>query len=270
VVPLGAEEQLSLRLPAPSLLMTIESAVAQVKGAQTTFTLDRSSFLAAPRDARLVLRTPATASRVAVLSFHPPVLAAVAKTYRALGVDGERLSRALARLELLPRTSWIHELVHRYVFERCTCGHDVIEATAFLETELVKELYFLFRDRDAGSDRASLVHWHAPCVQKALAHIESHLFHASSIASLAKRSGASESTLLRAFHRELGCSPAAYWRSRKLDEALVLLRAGSRSVGEVAGHVGYDNATAFAFAFRSRFGRPPSAFLPRRPTRPAP
>ena len=78
------------------------------------------------------------------------------------------------------------------------------------------------------------------------------------------------STLLRGFRRELGCTPAAYWRDRRLDEALVLLRSGRHQVAEVAATVGYDNPTSFGWAFRRRFKRAPSTFVPKRPLRPAP
>ena len=107
-------------------------------------------------------------------------------------------------------------------------------------------------------------------MKRAVAWIEAHLFEPTGLVELARRAGASESTLLRSFRRELGCGPGEYWRARRLDEAVVLLRAERHSVAEVATRVGYDNPTSFAYAFRRRFGRSPSSFRPTRPVRRSP
>jgi AraC-like DNA-binding protein len=211
----------------------------------------------------------AAGSRVAVFGFGAPIVAAAERDHASVGFDRGKLERWLRRCTLLPRTVWVHELVHRYVFERYALGRRRNLAIRFLEVELVKELYFLFRDRDEGGERATIVRTHSAPVDRAVRHIEAHLFDPPSVAALARRAGASASTLLRAFRNEVGCSPGAYWRNRKLDEALVVLRAGG-SVGEAAARVGYDNPTAFGFAFRRRFGQPPSTFRPRRPVRAAP
>jgi AraC-like DNA-binding protein len=259
-----------LRPDAPALLMTIESAVAHATSGRSSFVLDRSGFLVLPRGVRVSLRTNAPACRVAMMSFHEPVFRVVARTYKKLGVDRARLDRWAGRLELLPRTLWTHEIVHRYVFEREVLDEHDNAATRFLETEVLKEIYFLFRDREEGADRASTVRRYSAGVERAITHVESRLFEAPDIRALASVAGASASTLLRAFRRELGCTPRAYWHNRRLDEALVLLRSGRRSIAELATHVGYENPTAFGFAFRRRFGKPPSAFVPRRPTRRAP
>jgi transcriptional regulator GlxA family with amidase domain len=75
---------------------------------------------------------------------------------------------------------------------------------------------------------------------------------------------------LRAFKRELGCTPGEWWRTRRLDEAMLLLGTGRFTVSEVAAQVGYENPTSFSHAFALRFGRAPSSFVVRRVHRPAP
>lgn len=122
----------------------------------------------------------------------------------------------------------------------------------------MKEAFFLYRDRDEGAERSPLVRRNTPTVAAALDFIEANLFEADGVESLCRRLGASESTLLRAFKRELGLTPAVYWRGRRLDEALALLRSGSASVATVALKVGYANPAAFAEAFKARFGQSPS------------
>jgi AraC-like DNA-binding protein len=263
-----AAEPMTIRIAVPSLVVSIESSVAHVRVRGTDVTVDRSSCLVVP--GRDVVTMQATgAARVVVLGFHASVLAAVEGEYKQLGFDRARFVRWLKRSAELPRTVWLHELVHRYVFERHALGETDNLAIRFLEIEIAKEIYFLFRDRESGAERATIVRTHSPQVDRALHHIESHLFDVCNVAALTRVSGASSSTLLRLFRNEVGCSPGAYWRNRKLDEALIALRAG-RSVAEVATRIGYENPTAFGFAFRRRFGRSPSAFRPTGRIRAAP
>jgi AraC-like DNA-binding protein len=252
-----------VRVDRPSVIFTIEWATARC-GADT---LDRSNVLITSRAA--AIGTLASTTRIGVIGFHEPLLAAVEREYRALGLERRRFDRWLRARSVLPRTTWLHEILHRYVFERHALGHHDNQATRFLEVEIAKEIYFLFRDRDLGADRATIVRAPGAPVERALRYIETHLFEPCDAAALAKIAAVSSSTLLRQFRGELGCGPGAYWRNRKLDEALIALRSG-RSVAEVATRVGYDNPTAFGFAFRRRFGRPPSAYRPTGRVRGAP
>jgi AraC-like DNA-binding protein len=263
-------QRVVVRTDVATLIVTIESSSleATCRGVKTN--VDRSGCLLAPAGGFVALRGSAPVSRVAALAFHAPLFDAVAATYAKLGIDRVRFTRWLATPSQLPRTAWVHETVHRYVFERYVLGEHDNDATRFLEVEILKELYFLFRDRDDGGERASLVRSFSPSVERALAYIDARLFDPISVPRLASHAGASESTLLRIFRRELGSTPADYWRTRKLDEALVLLRSGRRSVAEVATEIGYTNPTAFGHAFRQRFGGPPSSFRPRQPVRRAP
>lgn len=265
-----AGEPLVMRTARASIVVTLEgsSVEASVDGAKLV--IDRTSCLVAPRRTTLRFGSRTPANRVAVLGFGDELASAVERRYRKLGLDRARLDRFLARPSLLARTVWIHEVVHRYVFERHVLGVNRNLATRFLEIEIVKEIYYLFRDRDAGAERASAAQQYSVAVERAVAFIEAHLFEPCGMAELAKRAGASESTLLRSFHRELGSKPGEYWRTRRLDEALVLVRAGGHTIAEIATRVGYDNPTSFGHAFRARFGRPPSAFLRKTRTRRAP
>jgi AraC-like DNA-binding protein len=80
---------------------------------------------------------------------------------------------------------------------------------------------------------------------------------AASIASLARRAGASLRTIERCFLRETGV-PVGDWRRRvRLFHALRLLEDGA-SVTEVALDVGYASTSAFSQAFARQFGRSPT------------
>jgi AraC-like DNA-binding protein len=245
------------------LVFTIEWATAR-SGSDT---LDRSNCLVTSRTT--TIETFASTARIGVLDLDDRTLTAVAREYAKLGLDRRRFDRWLRGRSVLPRTTWLHEILHRYVFERHALGEHDNQATRFLEVEIAKELYFLFRDREQGADRATIVRSRDASIERALRHVETHLFDPCDAIALAKLAAVSPSTLLRRFHAEVGCSPGAYWKNRKLDEALIALRAGG-SVAEVATRVGYENPTAFGFAFRRRFGRPPSAFRPTGRVRRAP
>lgn len=252
-------EPTTVRLTAPTVVFTIEWAL----GSSGDTTLDRSNLLLTSRSAELA------GDRLGLLTLHPPVLVAVEREYASLGLDRRMFERWLRHRTVLPRTTWLHEILHRFVFEHHALGHRDNLATRFLEIEIAKEIYFLFRDRERGADRASTLRTPGAPIERALRYIESHLFEDCDVRELARIAGASESTLLRQFQAEVGATPGAYWRNRKLDQALLALRSG-RSVAEVAIHVGYDNPTSFGFAFTKRFGRSPSTFRPRGRVRAAP
>ena len=160
---------------------------------------------------------------------------------------------------MLPRTRWVDELVHRYLFERDVCARHGSLATRFLETELIKELYFLADEQRAGRARAPVVGEGSALVERARAAIEASLFAPFAMAALARACHASESSLTRAFKQALGITPGAYVRERRLDEAMPLLESGRYSVGEVAARVGYARQAAFAAAFQRKFHVAPSS-----------
>jgi AraC-like DNA-binding protein len=174
-------------------------------------------------------------------------------------MDPRRFDRFLSTPAVFPRTNWVNELYHRYVFERAVCKKTDNDATRFLESEVLKELYFLAHSRDTEKDRPSVVESETDLVKRARASIEEHLFEPDVVKRLARACAASESTLLRAFKRELGQGPLAYVRARRLDESMLLLKSRRHAIGEVALLVGYKNFAAFSAAFRARFGVSPSA-----------
>ncbi|MBS2012002.1 MAG: helix-turn-helix transcriptional regulator [Deltaproteobacteria bacterium] len=267
----GSGDRLVVTTSRPSLFMTLEASIVDVSAVGVgRFVVERTSCLVVPRKTTLRCESKTPANRFAVLGFDVALFQEVERHHRKIGVDARRLEGWLARATALPRTIWVHEIVHRYVFERHGLGLSRSLAARFLEVEILKEIFFLFRDREAGADRASAAQRYSAPVERAVATMESHLFEPFGMAELARRVGASESTLLRCFHRELGVTPGEYWRTRRLDEALVLARAGGWSVAEIAARVGYDNPTSFAHAFRLRFGRPPVEFLRKTRTRRAP
>lgn len=251
----------------PMLLMPVESAIAEVAVDGTPHTVDRAAFVFAAPGASIRIEPSSASVSVAALSFSDQATARMVATHRDVGVEPEQLRAWFSSSAVLPRTVWVHELMHRYVFERNALEKHDSDASRFLETELLKEVYFLFRDREAGADRASIQQAHGAAVSAVIGYVHENLTRWCTVKELAKVAGTSERSLLRAFRKEVGTTPAAYWRQRKLEAALDLLRTGAHTVAEVAEGVGYDNPSAFGDAFRRRYGRPPSAFKPSGPTR---
>ncbi len=80
-----------------------------------------------------------------------------------------------------------------------------------------------------------------------------------SLDALAAASALSKFHLLRSFKAAFGCTPAAYHRRRRLQQAGALLRATPMSVAEIGAALGYESPSAFIRAFRRHFGGNPSA-----------
>ena len=244
--------------PLASLVFPLESASLDLRiDGGATFRVDRSMFALVPArvDHRLVALSAVAPTLTLLIG--PKAEDLVAREYAA-HFDRRAFRRILAEGRTFARTRWFDELAHRYLFERHDCGLHGSQASAFLETEITKELYFLGREVLDRSTRASAIHEEAPLIVRARAHLEARLFDAFSIRDLAQRCHCSESTMLRAFQRELDTTPITYLRHRRLDEAVLLLESGRYNVSEVALRVGYTNLPAFTVAFQKRFGVLPS------------
>jgi AraC-like DNA-binding protein len=76
---------------------------------------------------------------------------------------------------------------------------------------------------------------------------------------LARSVGLNEFKLKVGFRVLFGASVFGYLRTQRMDRARRLLAHRELSVTEVAAHVGYQNPSKFAAAFRKHFGFPPSA-----------
>ena len=242
------------------LLFPLESTVVELESDALRWRLDRTSFALLPRRARYLIECSSPAPRLVTLILSGDERARAEKEY-APHLERPRMDRVLAEPRMLPRTRWVDELVHRYVFERSVCQRHDSSAARFCECELTKEVYFLGQEHAGMRTRAPVLHHGSALVERARAVIEAELFQPFSTAKLASRCHSSESALLRAFRRELGVAPSAYVRERRLDEALLLIETGRYSMGEVAERVGYRGQAAFAAAFHKKFRVPPSKVL---------
>ena len=99
----------------------------------------------------------------------------------------------------------------------------------------------------------------APRLAAAVREMEAPLDDPLPIPAIARRAGLSERGLEAAFRRSLGATPKGYYLALRLGEARRLMRDGGAPVADVAAAAGFASASAFARAFRARFGESPTA-----------
>ena len=249
--------RMTIRSPAAAFLVPVESGIVEVDVGHARHIVDGAAWLVVPGGSRATIVAKSPTAKTLVLGITGALVERAVATYGG-EIEPERFARYLGATQLLPRTNWVNELCHRYLFERAVCRKRDNDATRFLETEIAKEAYFVCKDRDVAQARAPFVQHASPLIERAMRIISDHLFEPDVVARLGRSCGASASTLLRTFQKELGQAPLAYVRMRRLDEALLLLKAKQLSVGEIATLVGYRNFAAFSQAFRARFGVRPS------------
>lgn len=114
---------------------------------------------------------------------------------------------------------------------------------------------------------------HAACpnrqayVARALDYLDAHCGDEIGMADIVRATGVSVRTLQYGFIEQFGVGPMTHLRNLRLERIHAALKAaqpGSRSVGDVAADWGFYNGSAFARAYRQRFGELPSATLARR------
>jgi AraC family transcriptional regulator of arabinose operon len=99
-----------------------------------------------------------------------------------------------------------------------------------------------------------------PAIARTLQIIEQEATLGLSPQSLARRVHVGYSTLRRRFKRQTGYSVKEYILRLQLRHAKELLAATSKSIGEVAGEIGIENALYFSRLFSEREGVSPKTF----------
>lgn len=156
--------------------------------------------------------------------------------------------------------------------------HALIERHHGAELARAVSDWYLHTEIRGGEEeqRASLAERHQVVDERllrALGAIERRLSTPPTRAELAAIAGVTLRSLERLFARQLGTSIAAHGQGVRLDRARLLLRQSARPILEVADLCGFESASHFSRAFRSRYGHPPraerSAARKARPRRPS-
>ena len=99
-----------------------------------------------------------------------------------------------------------------------------------------------------------------PVVGAVLTLLHREPCHPWTTSELALRAGASRSVIAERFARFLGEPPHAYLMRWRLQLAARLLETTRKTVGRIAGEVGYESEAAFNRAFKREFGAPPAQY----------
>lgn len=82
------------------------------------------------------------------------------------------------------------------------------------------------------------------------AFIEARMEHSPSNSEIARRMGASVCTMLRQYRRELGLTPQAYLRQKRIEKACALLHDPQRNIKQVAEETGFCDRYHFSRVFK--------------------
>src|SRR4051794_13273654 len=141
---------------AATMIFPLETTVVELELGDARSRLDRSTFALLPARSRYRLTPGSPAPKVVTLVVSSSARAEVTREY-APHVVADAFAAVVATMRVLPRTRWVDELVHRYLFEREICQRHQTAAARFLELELTKELFFLGEEHRAGRTRAPVV-----------------------------------------------------------------------------------------------------------------
>jgi AraC-like DNA-binding protein len=104
-------------------------------------------------------------------------------------------------------------------------------------------------------------------VRRSLKYIDEHLAEPISMTDLARHASVSIRSIQAGFREDLGTTPVAYIRDRRLDKVrhtlMESLPTEGVTVARVAERWGFSNAGSFSVRYRERFGESPSQTLRR-------
>lgn len=247
----------------PMIVMPRGSSVMKVKtdSSRAPYTLDSSSLLIVPHGLRHDDESLTSIFDTMALYPSSSLLDRVAENE---GVAVGQVRRFFGRCQKLPRSRWLEQLFQEYFFARVVSRRESAQTLAFFERQILVELLTSALGRRKAVEAARAAVSGESVTGRALRTIESNLFSKMPLEAIARQAFASPSTLLRQFRRDTGTSPYSYIKTRRLEEARRLIASGTHPVGDVAALVGYENFASFSTAFKKHFGKPPSAFRPKR------
>ncbi|MCF3945157.1 GlxA family transcriptional regulator [Acidiphilium sp. AL] len=161
----------------------------------------------------------------------------------------------------------------RYVIDRgrCTTGGaaptldmilDMIRARHGLALALDAASIFIYDQKTIAQQPQHIVlagelKTKDPALARAIGFMETSLTEPLPIETIARQAGLSVRNLQLRFHAQLGMSPYGYYLNLRLAAARRMLQQTRNSVAETAAAYAFGSASAFARAFRSRYGVSP-------------
>jgi len=168
----------------------------------------------------------------------------------------------------------IDVVADRYVVDRgrCTAGGaapaldmvlNMVRAQHGLALALDVSSIFIYDQKQTAADPQRIVSVGRlattdPKLAAAIRLMQSHLDEPLAASAIARAVGLSARALQQHFQAHLGLSPYAYYLDLRLAAARRMLQQTRHSAAEVASAYGFGSGSAFARAFRSRYGMTPS------------
>ena len=179
-------------------------------------------------------------------SFLEQLLGKLAKSYHSSSEDivldcPKMFSRS--RLQ----TECIHNIIERFVARRAASSDVLSQYFETMLDDCISNLFQKSTVEDTDSDFA----------QSMKRYIEANLFQNFNNQDLVDYFGKSQPTLTKIFRGRYGVSPIQYIRTRRLQEASLLVKDQSLSLEDIAALVGYSDATVFSHAYKKEFGIAP-------------
>jgi AraC-like DNA-binding protein len=224
-----------------------------------TYLVDSSSVLLVPKG--LKHDDEGLSCIYDTMAFYPTdeLIETVAKN---MGIKKSQLNSLDRKCIKIRRTRKLTQLTQEYFFEKVINKVPAQDpALEYLGSKILCEVFGEVFPESKKETTAQVFVSEDSIPVRALQFIESNLFESLDLEKIAKHSGASVSTLLRKFKSEVGQTPYAYIKARRMEEAFSLLKNKTRTVSEVALLVGYESFGAFTDAFKSKYGKVPSRIL---------
>lgn len=159
-----------------------------------------------------------------------------------------------------PSGQWLEDTFRYSVDQAETSGPGGAAVIAKLSEVLFVETLRRYIAQLPESQTGWLAGVRDPDVGKALALLHRQPAHPWTIAALANEVGVSRSVLAERFRHYLYDTPMGYLTRWRLQLSSQVLASTSKSVAEVASHVGYESEPSFNRAFKREFGIPPARF----------
>lgn len=122
-------------------------------------------------------------------------------------------------------------------------------------------LIMLIRDHGYSKDTVSLKKDRFNCIRNAIKYIDSHLSEPISLEKLSELSGMSPNYFSALFHNVSGITLWDYYNSRRIDNAIFLLKEkNEQNILDIALACGFNNTANFNKAFKKATGTTPSKY----------
>lgn len=136
--------------------------------------------------------------------------------------------------------------------------HNVENASSL--TELIRLNNTMFADFVKRVHKVRGNHPVSDGIQSCLHYIDLHLSDDLTMKVLAKEAGYSEYYLASKFRKEMGVSVGDYIKTRRIEQAKLLLRSTRENIQEISDSLGFCNPSYFSTVFRSVAGCTPAAY----------